>query len=67
MYCALAGRAVGIIWIQALLKENRLKLVRKSKLLCDNISAQHIAKNPVQYVREKYIEIDIHFDKDLVL
>jgi len=34
---------------------------------CDNASATHLAANPVFHVRSKYIEVDYHFVRDLVV
>ena len=35
-------------------------------LICDNISAINISKNPVQHSKTKHIEIRHHFIRDLV-
>ena len=35
-------------------------------LLCDNMSAINISKNPVQHSRTKHIDIRHHFIRDLV-
>lgn len=66
-YKALVGGAIEISWILSLLKEIGFELNGRSKLLCDNISTQHIARNHVQYVRINHIEIDVHFVRDLIL
>ena len=36
------------------------------KLLCDNMSAINISKNPVQHSRTKHIDIRHHFIRELV-
>ena len=35
-------------------------------LFCDNLSAIHIAQNPVQHARTKHIDIRHHFLRELV-
>lgn len=41
---------------------NEIAMVFKDihKLFCDNVSVQHMARNPLQHVRIKHIEIDYH-------
>lgn len=36
------------------------------KLLCDNLGAIHLNFNLVEYSQMKYIQIDLHFDGDMV-
>ena len=38
-----------------------------STLWCDNLSAAHLARNPVFHSRAKHIELDLHFIRDKVL
>ena len=61
-YRALASAATDLIWIQHLLTEIGINLI----LWCDNQGAQGLASNPVYHARTKYIEIDVHFVRDLV-
>jgi len=34
---------------------------------CDNLSAKALASNLLQHARNKHIEIDIHFIRDIIL
>jgi len=36
------------------------------KLLCDNLSASSIAKNPINHKRTKHIDVRYHFIRDKV-
>ena len=38
-----------------------LRLFGSVKVLCDNISATHIAVNPVLHGRSKHLKVDYHF------
>lgn len=66
-YRAMAAAAAEITWIVRLLQELGLNNLLPVELRCDNISAIHIGKNPVQHERTKHIEINIHFTRDKVL
>ncbi|RVW61330.1 Retrovirus-related Pol polyprotein from transposon RE1 [Vitis vinifera] len=56
-----------IIWMQALLQELCVPIPAIPLLWYDNISAYHMAKNPVFHARTKHIEIDLHFIRDQVI
>lgn len=47
-----------MIWIIALLVELGMYFKGVSKLLCDNIIAQHMARNPIQHTHTKHIKTD---------
>ncbi|KAL6341498.1 hypothetical protein AAG906_032618 [Vitis piasezkii] len=57
--------AAEIIWMQALLQELCVPIPLFPPY--DNISAYHMAKNPVFHARTKHIEIDLHFIRDQVI
>ena len=65
-YRSLAHGAAEISWLQALLKELHCPQLSVPILWCDNISAGHLAANPVFHARTKHIEIDVHFVRDKV-
>ncbi|KAH9789454.1 retrovirus-related pol polyprotein from transposon RE1 [Citrus sinensis] len=54
------------------LRNNTQSLAQVSKpniapaLLCDNLSAIHMTKNPVFHARMKHIELDVHFVREKV-
>jgi hypothetical protein len=50
----------------SLFNELGFPLKAPPSLLCHNLSATHLSFNPVHHSRMKYIQIDIHFVRDLV-
>ncbi|XP_019106129.1 uncharacterized mitochondrial protein AtMg00810-like [Beta vulgaris subsp. vulgaris] len=66
-YRALAAAASEITWLVRLLTELGVDNLNPVKLCCDNQSAIHLGKNPVQHERTKHIELDAHFTRDKVL
>lgn len=66
-YRALADSAAEVRWIVSLLTELGVRLHQPSQIWCDNLSAKALASNPVQHVRSKHIEIDVHFVRDMIL
>ena len=65
-YRGLAFATAEMIWMQALLQELCVSIPAIPLLWYDNISAYHMAKNPVFHARTKHIEIDLHFIRDQV-
>ncbi|GKC24517.1 ribonuclease H-like domain-containing protein [Tanacetum coccineum] len=53
-------------WLRNLLRELHTPLATATLVYCDNVSAVYLSSNTVQHQRTKYIEIDIHFVRDLV-
>ena len=66
-YRAMASAASEVTWLVRLLEELQLTSLKPVLLHCDNISAIHIAKNPVFHERTKHIDIDCHFTRDKVI
>ncbi|KAJ9695793.1 hypothetical protein PVL29_010991 [Vitis rotundifolia] len=66
-YRGLVFATAEIVWMQALLQELCVPLSEIPLLWYDNISAYHMAKNPVFHARTKHIEIDLHFIRDQVM
>lgn len=64
-YRALASITAKLMWFVHLLKNIGFS-IPPLKLYCDNISAIHMAKNPVFHQRTKHIEIDVHFVRERV-
>ncbi|RVW27268.1 Retrovirus-related Pol polyprotein from transposon TNT 1-94 [Vitis vinifera] len=66
-YRGLVFATAEIVWMQALLQELCVPIPAIPLLWYDNISAYHMAKNPVFHARTKHIEIDLHFIRDQVM
>jgi len=64
-YRALASTTAELMWFVHLLNTIG-HCVPSPQLYCDNISAIHMAKNPVFHHRTKHIEIDVHFVRERV-
>lgn len=65
-YRSLAYIAAELIWIQQLLTDLYMPLIRPPLLLCDNVGAIFMTKNPVIQTRSKHIVLDFHFIRELV-
>nr|GEX11723.1 ribonuclease H-like domain-containing protein [Tanacetum cinerariifolium] len=65
-YCGVANAVAETSWIRNLLRELHTPLFTATLVYCDNISAVYMSANPVQHLRTKHIEIDIHFVRDKV-
>ncbi|KAK9749036.1 hypothetical protein RND81_02G098500 [Saponaria officinalis] len=50
-----------LIWLKSFLSSLGIDHTHSMRVLCDNKSALHIAKNPVFHDRTKHIEVDCHF------
>jgi len=64
-YMALYETVRESIWVNKLLNDLKVKNI-KINLYCDNQSAIHIAKNPVQHQRTKHIDIKYHFIRECI-
>ena len=65
-YRALADAAADLTWFKHLFSELHLPVSATPVLWCDNLSATHLASNPIFHARTKHIEIDFHFLRDMV-
>nr|GEV07086.1 ribonuclease H-like domain-containing protein [Tanacetum cinerariifolium] len=65
-YRGVANVVAETAWLRNLLRELYSPLSAATLVYCDNVSATYLSANPVQRQRTKYIEIDIHFVRDLV-
>nr|GEY80211.1 ribonuclease H-like domain-containing protein [Tanacetum cinerariifolium] len=65
-YRGVANAVAMTCWIWNLLRDLHTPLSSATIVYYDNVSAVYLSSNPVQHQRTKYIEIDIHFVRDLV-
>ncbi|MCO5573965.1 hypothetical protein L7F22_027743 [Adiantum nelumboides] len=66
-YKALTTSACESIWLQRCLQELGFYASgQPTPILCDNTSAEALAKNPVMHQRTKHIEVREHFIKEKV-
>jgi hypothetical protein len=65
-YKALANAIVEVIWIQSILSELGVHLVRLRCLWCDNLGATYMTANLMFHGRTKHIEVDFYFVRERV-
>ncbi|CAN1345150.1 Retrovirus-related Pol polyprotein from transposon TNT 1-94 [Linum perenne] len=65
-YRALAYTAAELLWLKQLLTDLHMPLKHPPLLLCDNVGAIFLSKNPVISTRSKHIALDFHFVRELV-
>lgn len=53
-------------WLHNLIRELLYPPLSVMLVYCENVSAVYLSLNPVQHQHTKYIEIDIHFGRDMV-
>ncbi|GKA32361.1 ribonuclease H-like domain-containing protein [Tanacetum coccineum] len=66
-YRGVANAVAETCWLRNLLRELHTLLSSATLVYCDNVSVVYLSSNPVQHQCAKYIEIDIHFVRDLVV
>jgi hypothetical protein len=65
-YKVLANATVEVIWIQSILSELGVQLVRSLCLWCDNLGVTYMMANPSFHGRTKDIEVDFQFVREHV-
>lgn len=65
-YRSLAHACAETTWLGYLLSELGVNIQFPIVLYCDNLSATHMASNPVFHARTKHIELDYHFVRERV-
>ncbi|KAL4577991.1 hypothetical protein LXL04_014106 [Taraxacum kok-saghyz] len=65
-YRSLAYTAAELLWIKQLLNDLFVPFTTPPLLLCDNVGAIFMTKNPVIRTRSKHIALDFHFIREQV-
>jgi hypothetical protein len=65
-YRALASASCEMQWLLYLMKDLQIQCAKMPVIYCDNLSAIHIAANPVFHERTKHLEIDCHIVREKV-
>ncbi|KAH9801584.1 retrovirus-related pol polyprotein from transposon RE2 [Citrus sinensis] len=65
-YRSMASTAAELTWLTYLLSDIGIPQDKPPGLICDNMSALHMAKNPIHHARTKHIELDYHFVREKV-
>ncbi|GJU81379.1 ribonuclease H-like domain-containing protein [Tanacetum coccineum] len=65
-YRGVANVVAETAWVRNLLLELHAPLFSATLVYGNNVSAVYLSTNPVQHLRTKHIEIDIHFVRDFV-
>ncbi|KAH9673199.1 hypothetical protein KPL70_018014 [Citrus sinensis] len=65
-YRSIAFAAAELTWITFLLHDLGIPIHQPPTLLCDNLSAVYLTKNPAFHARTKHIELDFHFVREKV-
>ena len=63
----MANASSKIVWVVRLLEELGLTSLKPVTLHSDNMSALHIAQNPVYHQRTKHLKIDRHFTREKIM
>ncbi|XP_068634566.1 uncharacterized mitochondrial protein AtMg00810-like [Aristolochia californica] len=66
-YHALALTAAELLWLTHLLRDLQVSIPERPLLLCDNKNALFLSSNLVVHKRDKHVELDIHFLRELVV
>lgn len=65
-YRSLADAASELNWSEAILQELGMATTTPATILCDNIGATFLTKNPIHHTRTKHVAIHYHFVREQV-
>ncbi|OMP03343.1 Reverse transcriptase, RNA-dependent DNA polymerase [Corchorus capsularis] len=65
-YRAIASADAELTWVQNLLTELHVTVLKAPTILCDNVGATYLSANPALHSRMKHVSIDFHFVRDKV-
>jgi hypothetical protein len=60
-YKCLANATAELIWLQTLLKEQKIPHHPVGRLWCDNLGAIYLYAKPIFHAHIKHIKVDFHF------
>lgn len=63
----MAYTAFEMLWVHSLIQDSGILVPTPMHMCCDNQTAIFIANNPMFHEHMKYIEVDCHFIRDLLL
>jgi len=66
-YHTIATTTTELMWLRELLKELGHPIIKMTQLFFDNIGTTYLCVNHVFHTRMKYLAIDYHFVRDLVV
>ena len=66
-YRSMAQTTCEMMWIRSLLLELGFPIETPMPMNCDNQAVIFIANNPIFHERTKYIEVDCHYVRDMVM
>jgi hypothetical protein len=65
-YRAITEAGQEALWLMKLMKELQIPIQTPLKMICDNLSAIHLAQNPVHHGRVKHVAIEHHWIREHV-
>nr|GEU33566.1 retrovirus-related Pol polyprotein from transposon TNT 1-94 [Tanacetum cinerariifolium] len=65
-YVAVTESACQVVWLRRILVDLGQEQVEATTIMCDNISAVMLARNPILHGRTKHIEIKHHYIRELI-
>jgi hypothetical protein len=51
-------------WLQQLLQELHVPLMKSALIYCGNVNSFYLSTNPIQHQRMKHVEIELHFVRE---
>lgn len=65
-YRSMSNTASELVWVHGLLEDLQVSVQLPIVLNCDNISAEHLAHNPMFHEKTKHLKRDMHYVREQV-